>query len=57
MDISGNVGRQSMAKKMKKLNLKLALKKVDSLTDKFFGKIDVLRKVFVEDKKTGKVHE
>ena len=30
-----------MAKKMKKPNLKLALKKVDSLPDKFFGKIDV----------------
>lgn len=28
-------------KKMKKPNLKAALKKVDNLSDKFFGKIDV----------------
>ena len=30
-----------MAKKMKKPNLKNALKKVDNTSDKFFGKIDV----------------
>jgi uncharacterized protein (DUF4415 family) len=40
MNISGIVGRRSMAK-MKKPNLKQALKKVDKLPSKLFGKIDV----------------
>lgn len=40
MNISGNVGRHSMAK-MKKPNLKAALKRVEDFPDNLFGKVDI----------------